>query len=104
METIRKWTSPTQELTVEGINLTSADVYVTFRQDGNTLTFSGEDLTMAYTEPDTTITVHLTQEQTGAFNSKLILVQVNWVQDGQRNATNIVSFKPMENLYKQVIE
>lgn len=101
---IRKWTSPTQELTVEGIDLTSADVYVTFQQGDETLTFSGEDITVAYEDPDTVITVHLTQEQTGVFTNKAILVQVNWVQDGERDATDIVWFNPTENLYKRVIE
>lgn len=104
MDTIRKWTSPTEEFTVKGIDLTESDVYVTFQQGETKSTFSGENITVTAQGDDTVIAVRLSQTVTGAFTDDAIHVQINWMMDGERDGTDIVTFIPTPNLYDEVIE
>ena len=41
METIRKWTTPTQQLIIPNTDLSDKEVYVTFAQGTTATTFSG---------------------------------------------------------------
>ena len=109
MANIRRYTSPTQELIVEGVDLTSSDVYVTYKQGNYTLQMSGNDITVeAVTHDQTTdtkISVYMSQTQTAGFKSDpSIEVQVNWLTDGQRNATTIAKVSVARNLLEEVIE
>ena len=109
MANIRRYTSPTQELIVEGIDLTNAEIYVSYRQKCVSLVFSGDDLQVeAVTEDertDTKISVHMSQEMTAKFRAdEDVEVQVNWILDGQRNATIIAKFGIQRNLLEAVIE
>lgn len=103
MTEIRKYTTPIQELIIDGIDLTDKEVYVTLSQREVTYTFEGEDLTLAYADGSTIISFHLTQETTAAFDESLVAVQVNWMDNGERNATSIECVKIKHNLLEEVL-
>ena len=108
MANIRRYTSPTQELIVEGVDLTQADVFVSYKQGQTQLNISGEDLTIetvsAGQRTDTKISVYMSQEMTAQFVAdKDVDVQVNWLEDGQRNATTIARVSVQRNLLEEVI-
>lgn len=92
-----QWTTPTHRHTVRGIDLSGYDVYVSYKQSRNELTIPAE--TIAYDGTDTTVTVQLTQKQTGAFKAGTVKVQINWVTpDGNRDAVLVKSVEVDENL------
>lgn len=99
-----KYTTPTITLTVESIDITPHDVYVTLEQGNKELTKKGADLIKQF-EDDTTLTFVLTQEESASFDfSKSVSVQVNWItSDGVRAATEIRSIPVMRNLLDKVI-
>lgn len=104
MAYIRRYTSPTQELLVEGVNLTASEVFVSYKNGDLRLTFTGADIEMEAVESDTIIRVWMSQETTALFNLKKDLeVQVNWIEDGQRNATTIEKVTVARNLLEEVI-
>lgn len=108
MAYIRRYTSPTQELVVENIDLTQSDVYVTYKQGRTILNLSGEDIEMETEVVDdqtnTVISVYMSQETTAAFKTNDdIEVQVNWLTDGERNATVIAKVGVYRNLLEEVI-
>ena len=93
---IIRWTTPTVVLKVKGADLTGMDVYVTFRQNGSTVTF--EDPGLSYDGEDTDVTVPLTQAETAGLRPGTAKVQVNIVHDGQRDATAIKEVCILGNL------
>lgn len=104
------YTTPTISLTVEGVDLTGQDVYVTLEQGSKELTKSGSDLNIT-TEThdsvtDTNISFALTQEESATFKFNLaVSVQVNWISaSGVRAATEIKGISVMRNLLDEVIE
>ena len=105
-----KYTTPTISLTVEGIDLTGQDVYVSLEQGSTELTKSGNDLSISTeTEDQTTntnISLVLSQEESAGFKyNQPVNVQVNWIsQQGVRAATEIKSIPVMKNLLDEVIE
>ena len=108
MASIRRFTTPVHTITLPGVDLTSANVYVTYRQGNITVTVS--DVTVSKDGDDTKIMVPLTQEQTAKFNAgdpfmkeSQAMVEVNWIINGSRDATEIdpVDIKP--NLLERVI-
>lgn len=100
---MRRYTTPTIELTVEGHDLTASDVYVTMRQQGRELTVEDADVTLD--GGDTVITFSLTQEQSATFREGRARVEVNWVDaDGFRNATSIGELAVTPNLLNRVVE
>lgn len=104
---IRRYTSPTQELIIEDMDLSSADIYVTYRQGSVNMTFSGDDIEVSLItdndRTDTLIQVYLSQNDTAKFSVGEASVEVNWILDGQRNATSIDKFEIKDNLLKEVI-
>lgn len=100
---MRRFTTLIETLTIEGIDLTSANIYVTMQQGATKVTYSDNELSAEYDGADTTISIHMTQEQTGSFSEGMISVQVNWMKDGERNATNICRFLVGGNLLDEVI-
>lgn len=110
MATIRKYTSPTQQLIIDGIDLTDKSVYVTYSQDNTKLTYHDEDIEVEKIVQDdltsTIISIYMSQEDTSKFNViKDAEVQVNWLDsDGKRNATSIAKIKINRNLLEEVIE
>ena len=100
------YTTPTISLTVEDIDLTGKDVYVTLEQGCNQLTKTGTQLAISIEEADTVIDMTLTQEESAKFDyNKNAAVQVNWISsDGVRSATDIKKIDVMRNLLDEVIE
>lgn len=108
MANIRRYTTPTQELLVEGVDLTSAEVFVSYRQKNTSFVFSGNQIQVeAITEDertDTLISVYMTQEQTASFKyNEDVEIQVNWLEGHRRNATVIARCKVSDNLLEEVI-
>ncbi len=104
---MRRFTTPTLPLSVP-VDLTGADIYVTIKQGQRKLQKTGSDVISVYDAESgkTTLTVTLTQEETGAFLAeKSATIQVNWIfADGTRSATNIKKIDVTENLLSEVIE
>lgn len=104
---MRRFTTPVLPMTVP-VDLTGADVYVTIKQGQRKLQKTGSDVISVYDSESgkTTLTIQLSQEETGAFLSeKQATVQVNWIfENGTRSATNIKKIDVTENLLNEVIE
>ena len=100
------YTTPTISLTVEGIDLTEQDIYVSLEQVRAELTKKGDSLTVSYSEGNTNITFDLSQEESAMFKfDKPVEVQVNWISvSGVRAATEIKTIGVMRNLLDKVIE
>lgn len=98
-----QYTTPTDELVVKGVDLTGYEVWASYRQRSKKLDVQAQSVT--YDGTDTTITIPLTQEQTGAFASGQVAVQVNWLTaGGQRDATTIKEISVGSNLLDRVME
>lgn len=98
---MRRYTTPTQELTVQGIDLTDMDVYVTYMQDEcRKVTMRPEAVAYDADSGNTTVTVSLSQLQTAQFKpGKRAQVQVNFIDaDGKRNATTVREVNITQNL------
>ena len=98
------WTTPTFTLTVKGVDLTAHEVYADFAQGTKTLHVAAASTT--YDGTDTTVTVELTQTQTGKFAAdKPVTVQVNWITaDSKRDATEPKQIDNGRNLYERELE
>jgi hypothetical protein len=97
---MRRFTTDTDVITVADADLTGADVYVTYAQGTRSLTIT--DPVVAYSAPDSTVTVSLTQEQTGSFSTGKCNRQVNWVTQTERHATEAVEVPVTQNLLAEV--
>lgn len=98
---MRRYTTPTHELLVEGVDLTGCDVYATYRQGRRTRTIRVEP---EQTEEGTVLHVPFEQIETAEFRVGPVDVQVNWVHpDGQRDATEIASVMATQNLLDEVV-
>lgn len=100
---VPQFTTPTFTLTFseQGLDLTqAANVYVTFKSGVNTITKTGESLTVAAKS----ISVHLAQNETAKFTDR-VLIQANWTMDGgDRAASNVVEYNISTQLLKKVVE
>lgn len=100
---MRRYTTPTVTVEVEGVDLTSSTVLVTFQQRSNRLTVEGPTMTLQ--DEDTIISVPLSQLQTGGFAEGSVEVQVNWLDGyGHRNATTVGAIQVERNLLAEVVE
>lgn len=82
---MRRYTTPTVTVTVEGVDITGCDVYVTIAQGQHAATF--ENAPMELVDSDTAISVDMSQCETAGFRPGLAKVQVNWIDEyGKRNA------------------
>lgn len=103
------WTTPTITLTVEGVDLSTVDVYVTLEQGTHELNKSGTDLNITTDThdqtTDTNIAFMLTQQESASFRfNSAVSVQVNWIDaSGTRLATEIKTVPVMRNLLDRVI-
>ena len=59
---MRRFTDSDFILTVEGIDLTKADVYITIKQNGTRLTINADRIQATYDGTDTILVFDLTQE------------------------------------------
>lgn len=104
-----RYTTPTQVLVIKGHDLSECDVTVRYRQaigrSTNANVVDITDATVVYDGTETTITVQLTQEQTGGFVAGKVQLQVNWLTaNGERWATKVVSLPVEDNLLQEVME
>lgn len=104
------YTTPTISLTVEGIDLSGMDTYVSLEQGAKKLTKTGADLII---EPvigeettDTSIILTLSQAESASFDfGRNVSIQVNWISSsGARDATELKTIPVMRNLLDEVIE
>lgn len=98
---MRRFTTPTFTMVINGFDLSEATVYVTFKQINTVVTV--ESPTVTYADGKSTLEVTLTEEQTGMLHVGNAQVQVNWVKDGVREATEVVTKKITDNLLEAVL-
>jgi len=103
---VRRYTTPVTEFIIEGVNLSLAEVYVTFEQGRVEHTFTGDDVSVNYDAENnrTVINVHFSQELSSLFKAeKEGEVQINWMLDGERNATEIKTILFTRNLLEKIL-
>lgn len=99
---MRRYTTPTVELAVRGADLTGCECWVSITQGASRIETQAEP---ELDGEDTTLTVQLTQEQTGMLRQGSARVQVNWIDEGgHRNATTIREVEVDGNLLDRVVE
>lgn len=105
-----RYTTPSISLTIEDIDLTDKEVYVTLQQGNLKMTKSGADLAINVTPVgesyESNISFTLTQEESAMFDySRSCIIQANWIDaSGVREATDIQNVSVMRNLLDEVIE
>lgn len=96
---MRRYTTPTHTLTVEGVDLTGAKVWVTY--ENATGRFSVTDMDVSLDGENTVIEVTLTEAQTSSLSTGKAKVQVNWTINGKRCATEVKTIRVLENLLEE---
>lgn len=96
---MRRYTTPTHTLTVEGIDLTEAKVWVTYENVSGR--FSVTDMDVTLDGENSVIEVTLTEQQTASLSVGKAKVQVNWTQNGVRGATVVSTVNVTENLLEE---
>lgn len=101
---IRVYTTPSVPLKISGRLIADSDIYVTFTHRNGTMNFKTPDITVTESGTDTLITVPFTQEQTAIFTvGEVISIEVNWMKNGNREATDIAYIKVTDNLLKEIL-
>lgn len=100
------YTTPTISLTVEGVDLTGQEIYVSMEQGSVELTKTDADLTVSYADDNTEISFTLSQTESAMFRiNRSVEIQVNWISEsGVRAATQIATIPVMRNLLAEVVE
>lgn len=81
-----------------------SDVVASFKQAGKNIQLDIDTADLVINEDTGTITVNLTQEQTGMFTAGEVIVQVNILfEDSERDATAQAKIGVLDNLYGQVM-
>ena len=102
---MRQFTTPLDTLRIDGHDLSGADVYVTYSNKRRSTILTLDSPTVTTDSTGSTIEVHFTQAQSGMFQyGEEVATQVNWIEAGERYATDIVTRFWKENLIKEVIE
>lgn len=104
---MRRGTTPDYVLSISGYDLTDQSLYVTIAQYSNKITLTGERLTVTYDSETniTSIVFSLTQEETLAFKSGNVEVQIRFIDaDGVAQATEIKLLPVLPVLFEEVIE
>lgn len=104
-----QWTSITHTHTVEGVDLTTCEVYVSYSQHPVTITVPADEVVYYENDPEhgacSKVMVHLTQGQTGAFKNGQVGCQINWLtHDGKRDAVKVKTYEMYKNLIPKVLE
>lgn len=99
---MRQFTTNEDTIKVCDADLTEAKVYVTYAQGSRKVTVT--DVDVAFNGKDSVVTIKLDQSQTGTFTVGKANVQVNWVIDGERFATDVREMTITQNLLAEVIE
>lgn len=102
MDELIRYTTPTQELVLNGADLTGCDVYVSYQQ--GLIGVDVEADSVEYANGKTTVTVSLTQKQSSKFRAGKVGVQVNWIYpNGKRDATTKKEIDVIGNLLDRVV-
>ena len=102
----RRYTTPIETFLEKNHDLTGADgVKVTFSNKIRNVKLTIDNPTLTAVQNDTEVSVHLTQTQTAVFmGGEDVDVEVNWLDDGERMATEIGAIAWKENLLDEVWE
>ena len=101
----RQYTTPQETIRVSGVDLTGANIYVTYSDRARAKSITITNVTVTKDGDDSVLTLSLTEEQTGMFEAnEKVSVQVNWKATGKRYATEIANVQWNENLIKEVLE
>lgn len=102
--TIERGTTQEVTITIKGWDLTQCDIYVTFKQDSNTVTKKDMD-SVTFANNATKIVMTLSQQETMSFqNKRKGLVQARWIDSvGRVNKTKTAEFDVDELLYDVVL-
>lgn len=100
---MRQYTTPSILITVEGIDLTSFDIWVTFTQGAHVLTVQNPPMELD-SDGNTVLTVKLSQCDTAGFKVGMLKIQVNWLDEfGERNASRRGIMSVDSNLLDRVL-
>ncbi len=80
-----RYTTPTEQYSVNGIDLSSAEIYVTYRQGDVVKTF--RPINVEYDGEATTFEVELSQIETSDLEVGKADLQINYILDSKRAAT-----------------
>lgn len=102
---MRRGSTPTNTFRLS-IDLSQATVYIDYEQGGDiVIEKTGDDLTFGEDEQGYTITLELSQEDTLAFRSGSVDIQLRYVMpNGAADASNIVSTNVARIIKDGVIE
>lgn len=99
---MRKWTTPTDTIIVDDIDLTGCDVYATYSQGISSITKKVEPKAI---EGGTELNVTFTQKETARFRPGPAKIQVNYVfPNGERDATKTAYVEVTENLLAKEVK
>lgn len=91
-----RYTTPTHEHKVKGIDLSGCDVWVSYQQGQANLNCRAE---VEYDGEDSLVTVSMTQAETARFREGVVSVQINWLYpNGRRDATTRKDMEVLDNL------
>lgn len=94
-----RFTTPTHEHIVKGIDLSGCEVWVSYEQG---LSEVNAKATVEFDGTDSTVTVSLTQKQTARFHEGAVQVQINWLYpNGKRDATGKKELQMLDNLLER---
>lgn len=101
---MRQFTTPVLLLTVKDQLIADKEIWVTLKGIDTTLTLKTPAIYVTETEKDTNISVYLTQEQTAKFRPhESAAIQVNWMNETIRCATNIAYVRVADNILKEIL-
>lgn len=96
---MRRGTTPTILIRVNGTNFAGSNLYVTIEQKEHELTKSGEDVIVTPNgETSAVVEVYLTQQETLAFNSGSASIQIRWINEAgvaQASPIKRISINPI---------
>ena len=101
---IERGTTQEVTVTIKGWDLTDCNIYVTFKQDNNTVTKKDMD-SVTFENNATKIGMTLTQQETMSFqNNRKGLVQARWIDSfGRTHKTKTAEFDVDVLLYDAVL-
>ena len=103
---MREFTDVTESLLVKGLDLTVgtvSNVKVTFSNTLRTVVLTKSATSITKSGDDTVVVVDLTQSETSMFQpNKPCDIIINWLDNGKRRGTDIVTIPVFENLLKEV--
>lgn len=98
-----RYTTPTHEHVVNGVDLTGCHVVVSYEQRNDRIEVQAKSV--RYENDQSVVTVSLTQRQTGRLRAGKAKAQINWIYpDGTRNATTCKEIDILENILAREVK